>query len=105
MSYIDWNEDLSVGVSIFDEAHKKLITYVNRLHQGMISGLGVASMTEILDGLLDYTKTHFRHEEQLMTKFAYPHYEAHKKEHDNLILKVIDFHDQLTRGRALFPCH
>ena len=102
MAYIDWSDDLSVGVTQFDEAHKKLIIYVNRLHQGMVSGLGVASMTDILDGLLDYTKTHFKSEEELMTRFSYPAYAQHKKEHENLIMKVVDFHDQLNQGKGVF---
>ncbi len=102
MAYIEWNEDLSVGVDLFNEDHKRLFEYINRLHQGMVTGLGTSSMTDILNGLVDYTMTHFDNEERMMIQHTYAGYEAHKKEHDTLVARVADFQTQLNSGRGSF---
>ncbi len=68
MSYIIWDDTLDVGVAALNEDHKHLMQFINELHSGMITGIGISKMTYILDGLIDYTKKHFMREEALMKK-------------------------------------
>lgn len=102
MGYITWTDDFSVGVKQFDEDHKKLVHFVNKLHTGIVAKEPVGAMMEILDGLIEYTKVHFQHEEVQMVKMNYPEYEVHKAEHDALVAKVIDFKNQLDEGKTSF---
>ena len=51
---------------------------------------------KVLTGLADYTKMHFGTEEELMQKYAYPEYAAHKKIHDDLIKQVGDLQAKLV---------
>jgi hemerythrin len=102
MDIITWSESLSVGVKRFDDEHKQLINIVNRLNNALLIGGSPKTMEHVLDGLVDYTVVHFRHEEEYMTKFAYPEYASHKKEHDDLTAQVSDFRDRYRSGKVTF---
>jgi len=102
MEFVTWLDELSVGVKLFDDDHKKLVGFVNKLHMGMKSGEGIASMTGVLDGLVNYTVEHFKHEEDLFKEHSYPGYEAHKNEHQALVKKVGEFQEQLQQGKSSF---
>jgi hemerythrin len=51
---------------------KKLVTPVNKLNDAVRAGKGQQIMGNNLDQLIDYTKTHFATEEQLMLIYMYP---------------------------------
>jgi len=102
MDIITWSESLSVGVKRFDDEHKQLINIVNRLNNALLIGGSPKTMEHVLDGLVDYTVVHFRHEEEYMTKFSYPEYTSHKKEHDDLTGQVSDFRDRYRSGKVTF---
>ncbi|MDA3901563.1 MAG: hemerythrin domain-containing protein, partial [Spirochaetes bacterium] len=72
MAFIDWSEDYSVGVEIFDKEHQSLVALINELHQGLKAGFGIKEMTYILDRLVEYTSKHFYHEEKAMHTYSYP---------------------------------
>lgn len=102
MAYIEWTKDLSVGVKQFNDDHKQLVQYVNELHSGIVSNLGISQMSYIMDGLISYTVRHFKNEEKYMVKFSYPGYEDHKKAHDILIAKVQQYKNRLDDGETSF---
>ncbi len=102
MPYVTWDDTLDVGVSIFNEDHRRLVGFINDLHGGIVSGIGISQMTYILDGLIDYTKGHFTREEDLMKEFAYPAIEVHRREHQELIRRVGEFKTRLSEGKASF---
>jgi hemerythrin-like metal-binding protein len=84
MSFIEWNDKLSVGVQVLDDDHKRMIDMINELYDGFKAG----TSKEILDGILaqmeHYTEYHFRHEEELFDQTDYPDAEIHKREHNEL---------------------
>ncbi len=84
MAFINWSDDLSTGIKAFDEQHKKLIGLVNDLHSSMTQGKGRDVLNRILADLVNYTKTHFASEEEMMTRHKYMGYLKHKIEHDRL---------------------
>ncbi len=102
MPFVTWDDTLDVGVSIFNEDHRGLVGYINDLHGGIVSGIGIAQMTYILDGLIDYTQGHFRREEELMTKHEYPDLNSHRREHYELMKQVSEFKARLSEGKASF---
>jgi hemerythrin-like metal-binding protein len=85
MALINWSEKYTVKVERFDEAHKKLIQYINDLFELLKSKAGNDQIQLILDSLEDYTKTHFSEEEREMQKTEYPDYPAHRQKHIKLI--------------------
>ncbi|HQA52449.1 MAG TPA: bacteriohemerythrin [Spirochaetota bacterium] len=100
MAYIEWEDSFSVGVEIFDNEHKKLIEIINRLHLALLMKETDAVMGKTLKDLIDYTITHFAHEEENMANQTYPEFFKHKKEHDELIKNVQDYKTQIESGKT-----
>ena len=102
MEFISWNDKLSVGVKIFDEEHKQLISFLNKLNQSILSGSTAKTMGEILANLVRYTRIHFKHEQDYMTAHGYPDYDMHKKEHDSLTTQVAEYNERLKSGKTTY---
>jgi len=94
MALVVWNEKLSVGVRSIDDQHKKLVTLLNQLHDGMMAGKGKEMLGTVLKGLIDYTASHFKYEEDLFARTGYPDSTAHKKEHADLVRRVLEVQAQ-----------
>jgi len=105
MALITWSDSLSVKVKQFDDQHKKLVDMVNQLFDAMKSGKGNQVMGDILKQLIAYTQTHFAAEERLMKQYGYPDFEAHKKEHNALVIQVLDLQKQFQEGKAVLTQH
>jgi hemerythrin len=105
MAMIEWTPRLSVAVSQFDDEHKKLITMINDLHQAMQQGKSKAALASILDRLIDYTASHFAHEEQAMRAHQYPDIDKHIQEHKALVAKAMEIqkqaHDHATAALSM----
>lgn len=50
---------MSVGIQEIDSQHKVLIDILNRLFVSIVNRENSTVITEVLDALIDYTKTHF----------------------------------------------
>lgn len=98
MSYIDWNENLSVGLTSFDEQHKKLVSIVNRLYDAMKEGKGREVLGEVFSELIEYTKFHFKSEEEVMLKYDFPGYREHLEEHNKLTKEVMELKEKYDKG-------
>ena len=85
---IDWKDEYSVGIESIDEQHKKLINLINTL-QTIVDYTSEEKLErECLAAVVDYTRTHFVYEEELMKNYGYPDFEAHKAQHQKMIDKV-----------------
>lgn len=100
MALLAWNNMYSVKIKQFDNEHKKLIDLINQLHDAMKVGKGSEVLGNVLKSLIDYTSTHFASEERLMKLHNYPDYESHKKEHNMLVMQVLDVQKKLQAGQA-----
>lgn len=96
----EWNNQYSVGIGSIDAQHQALFRLAAELHAAMVSGQGKQASAKILDRLIQYTATHFAHEERLMRQADYPAQAEHKAEHDALTGKVLQFRDDFQGGRA-----
>lgn len=88
MAFVEWTQENSVGISLFDNQHKQLFQYLNQIFDAMKLGKGNDVLTATLTNLAKYTVTHFAAEENLMTKYKYPGMTAHVKEHTKFVEKV-----------------
>ncbi len=89
--FFQWSPDYSVNVNAIDEQHQELVSILNRLFVAVSRQEGDAAIVETLDALVNYTKTHFALEEQLMQQANYADLEAHKAEHKKLIDQLNQF--------------
>ena len=86
--FIEWSDELSVGVDEIDNQHKVLVNMINELNTAVHGGWGKEARKEVIDKLIEYTKVHFATEESLMSITAYPKSNNHKEQHGNLISMV-----------------
>jgi hemerythrin len=98
MPLMEWEDIMNVGVREIDAEHRHLVTMLNQLFDAMQRGEGKLKLEEILDGLINYTDAHFKHEEFLLKKTDYPNFESHKKEHNNLRKQVIEIQKKYKAG-------
>lgn len=101
LSYIQWDAHLTVGVSIIDEQHQKLVGIVNELYDNMKLGKTKDIMGKILGELINYTVYHFQTEENLFKNNNYPDMAAHMKEHSELTKKALDIKAKFENGTLL----
>lgn len=99
MPLIKWSDDLSVEIEIIDLQHQQLIAMINALNDAMRLGKGKDVADKIIEGLVDYTRTHFDTEERYFTKFGYPYTAQHVKEHIEFIQKAAKFQIDFASGK------
>lgn len=101
MSFILWNDSYSVGVTLIDTQHKKLIKIINELNDAMGSGKGKEILSKVLFELINYVNTHFKTEEEYMVKYSYDEYEQHRYEHEKLTDEVKRFYQDFNAGKVV----
>jgi hemerythrin len=82
MSKIEWDESLSVGVSLIDEQHKMLIQKLSDLSSAFRLGLEQNKVIKTLEFMIDYTDFHFSAEEKVMEEKNYPGLGEQKQLHE-----------------------
>lgn len=85
MKDLVWSNTLSVYVDEVDDDHRKLVDLFNLFMHALDDGGSPEYQEAVLEELISATAWHFRHEERLMIKYAYPDYAAHRQEHEELI--------------------
>ncbi len=98
LSMFSWKPEYSVGVSIIDEQHKKLIELLQKLSAALRDRKGDDILHAVLSELEQYIIIHFGTEERLMSQYSYPNFPAHKKEHDSFVRKVDELKAEYQQG-------
>jgi len=98
--FVSWKDDLSVGIDVIDKDHKKLLDLINDLQRSVDYHMGESYERQALKKLVDYTKYHFEREEGLMQSNDYPDFDAHKKEHEEMFVKVGEYLAAYEKDRS-----
>jgi hemerythrin len=83
-----WKDSLLVGVAQIDSEHRKLVGAIDQLMDACMQGKGRDAVDKTLKFVVSYTKEHFRDEEVLQVKYAYPGVNAHKRLHAQFVTTV-----------------
>ena len=75
---IIWREQMSVGNTIIDDEHKYLIDQINAVEKALNTEKNHDILVETLAHLVEYTKTHFDHEEHIQKKLNHYALEVHR---------------------------
>jgi hemerythrin-like metal-binding protein len=89
---------LELGFGDIDAQHHKLVDLVNELDDAMRVGRGQDVVGVVLDDLIHYTIYHFAFEERLMDEWQISSAEAHKAEHQQLVVEVSTFSGKINSG-------
>jgi hemerythrin len=99
MAFIEWKNEMSVGVMAMDAQHRKLIRLINQLAEAMQTGRGYTVIEAVLNELVEDSKTHLAAEERLLSMNDYPEYATYKNEHTQLIQKMMELQSQFHKGK------
>lgn len=97
---LQWDDKYSVGIPEVDAQHKTLFHFIDRLDAAIRDKHGSAACRNILAELVDYTRIHFALEESLMRLSAYPRFEGHRRQHEELITEVSGLQLKIDSGSA-----
>ena len=98
MALITWGKKLEVGIGIIDSQHRRLVNLINQLDKAIEEGRGNEVVADTLKGLIDYTHTHFRTEEELLKEHDYEDYDLHCREHRIFTDQIEIYRDRLDAG-------
>ena len=93
MPIAPWKDDFSVNVTDIDRQYQKLLELVNTfpLHAAVMARIDKEDLHHLLEELVEYTRTRFSTEEQMMKKYGYLNLKEHHKEPRQL-LRHLDKH-------------
>lgn len=95
---ITWTHEWDTGLDVIDQQHRRIVEYINQLHDARTSGHEMEDIRKVVDGLVDYTLSHFAFEENLQEEANYPFLSSHKKVHELFVKRVNDFRDRCAKG-------
>ncbi len=87
---IAWTEEMSVGVAILDEDHKRIMKMINKLHAAMQEGKGRDIMADIIHDLFVYINLHFETEEEMFERTGYEGTSEQKAQHSAMKVKSLE---------------
>ncbi|MEX2443900.1 MAG: bacteriohemerythrin [Alkalispirochaeta sp.] len=100
-SFVQWSQDYSVEVPIFDHHHKKLFSLVDDLYQAMRRGVTGEDLSGVFDALVAYTSYHFDAEESAFERYDYPGCAEQKRQHQELVTGVTRLRADLDAGKPM----
>ncbi|WP_417910198.1 bacteriohemerythrin [Candidatus Electronema sp. PJ] len=102
MALYDWKDDYSVGVTRFDNHHKRLFNIANDLHEMMKQGRGADVIEPVLRELIDYTRYHLAEEEKVMESIGYSNIVSHKMAHKVFTDQLNEAMAEVDQGKTIF---
>lgn len=90
MKKFEWRERLNLNITTIDIQHKKIIDYMNLLHDGLMEKAREKVVRNVLRYLEFYAKTHFNYEEEVMEFFEFPDFPRHRELHNSFKVRLED---------------
>ena len=97
MERLTWSDSFNTGILEIDNQHRQIIEYCNQLCDAHDQKDNKA-VGEVIEGLVEYTLSHFAFEESLMEEVAYPFTKAHKKIHEMFVKRVASYQEKFKEG-------
>lgn len=90
--FLVWDpKKLTTQVPDMDKEHIRLIELMNQLHDAHAENKDFSIQHKILTQLVQWTVTHFKHEEDFFSTLPYTHAETHKNIHKELLKRLQDY--------------
>lgn len=97
MPHLIWTDNLNTGIDVIDIQHRRIVDYINKLDDARNSYDKII-IGDVIDALIDYTKSHFGFEEALMEDAGYEFARPHKKVHELFIRRVDELRERFRNG-------
>lgn len=99
--FVTWDANMSVGVGVLDDDHRRLLDMFNGLLRTNVATRGKEDLKALLTDLRDYTDVHFSREEAMMRVHRYPDLEAHLAAHRYFIDEIAKLQTEFESGHAM----
>lgn len=100
MAHLLWKKSYDTGIHEIDIQHQELLNYVNQLDDAR-SRKSRTEVKNVIEGMADYTISHFAFEEALMEQANYPYVGPHRHVHKTLIDRVNGFTERFENGEDI----
>ncbi|RMX11327.1 bacteriohemerythrin [Vandammella animalimorsus] len=97
MSILQWTPDMDTGIAEIDRQHRRIVEYINMLHQARQTH-DRQRQGEVIAEMVDYTISHFAFEEALIEEAGYIFTGPHKKVHELFTRKVTAMQQRFDSG-------
>ena len=97
---ISWNDEFSVGIDAIDRQHKRLLGLINKIDEVIQEGGTYEQFAPVVDDLIDYTNSHFAHEEKRLEENHCPDLEIHRKSHVRLREELLRWQENVAEARS-----
>jgi hemerythrin len=95
---LEWKSEYAIGIPQIDAQHREIFRRVAKLHEALWKGEVGEELVRVFAFLDEYTQTHFRDEEELMTACQYSLLPLHRAEHQDLIRRLAVWKAGVSRG-------
>ncbi len=104
MSHIEFNDEMTLNIREIDEQHKKWIAIHNRLHDVLTTGSSKdveKTAVETLQDMMEYSRIHFKFEEEYMHTIGYPGLIEHRRIHKDFDNRIYREYRQMLDGEIV----
>ncbi len=98
MALLNWSRDFQLGHAVVDAEHRRLFDLINDFHFSFMASRDLGEVRRLLNALVRYAETHFRHEEHLMAAAGYPDLERHRDIHAGLFETIFALQEKFEAG-------
>ncbi len=101
MQQFEWNKSYNIGHPLIDAQHRQLFEIINRLAVYEKTSTNEEVISDVLSKMTDYAGFHFKTEESYMQEINCPHLEAHKQEHRQFRIKVLELCQSFIKHQSV----
>jgi hemerythrin len=102
---IAWSDVYKTGIDLIDNQHKELVNLTNELYRACFSTSDVLQSVfkEAMSRMVEYVKFHFSAEVELLARINFPDLAEHKKQHAELVTKILEAAKDHSDGKKFVP--
>lgn len=97
MPHLIWTDLMNTGIDVIDIQHRRIIDYINMLHDARIAS-DRAVAENVIDALVDYVISHFGFEEAMLEDAGYEFIRPHKQDHQSFIGRIDCLRQRFKNG-------
>ena len=97
---LKWTADLSIGIELVDDQHRRIVDYINRLNEARET-LDKKAVGAVLDGLSEYTLSHFGFEEAAMKAARFSGLSQHRRGHERFARQLAEYGHRYALGEEV----
>jgi len=101
VTLLTWNNACTVGVNAMDDQHGIVMDTMNELRLAMVCGCGREQVSKLLDQMIEFTRTLFCSEEQLMERTGFLGLAAHRAARHRIAMQTLQSAHRFQHSEAV----